>query len=73
MINAFFEDLSALPRVETITLGGSRAGTCFAEASACNTALPPFVGRIVRFFLPIFGKTFKISTKIFSYIPKDPS
>ena len=33
MINALFEDLSSLPQVEAIALGGSRAGTCFDETS----------------------------------------
>ena len=33
MINALFEDLSALPQVEAIALGGSRAGSCFDETS----------------------------------------
>ena len=33
MINALFEDLSVLPQVEAIALGGSRAGSCFDETS----------------------------------------
>ena len=33
MITALFEDLSALPQVEAIALGGSRAGTSFDESS----------------------------------------
>ena len=33
MINALFKDLSALPQVEAIALGGSRAGTCYDETS----------------------------------------
>ena len=33
MIDRFFQELSALPQVEAIALGGSRAGTNFDEAS----------------------------------------
>ena len=33
MIENLFHDLSALPQVEAIALGGSRAGTCFDETS----------------------------------------
>ena len=33
MINRLFQDLSALPQVEAIALGGSRAGTHFDEKS----------------------------------------
>ena len=33
MINDLFNDLSSLPQVEAIALGGSRAGSCFDESS----------------------------------------
>ena len=33
MMESFFHDLSQLPQIEAIALGGSRAGTCFDETS----------------------------------------